>query len=146
MTALCFFVLLDIAVRALEIKIQLRDIHKWCPIFCLFFDLPTYPCPILSYHKHSILVYSVRFWQTYLPTQKLDILSGCPLIDKVSLEIKFGKIYFNQWNCYWHQIHYWRLERYIIFGGIQKGYPIFGYVGRFSKIGYYYAKAVITLG
>ena len=52
--------------------------------FCLFFDLPTYPCPILSYYKHPILVYSVRFWQTYLPTPKSDVIYGRPLMNLVN--------------------------------------------------------------
>ena len=44
--------------------------------FRLFFGLPTYPCPILSWYRHPILVYSVWFWQTYLPTQKSVIIYG----------------------------------------------------------------------
>ena len=31
-------------------------------------------------------------------------------------------------------------------GGIHKGYSIFGWVGRFSKIGYSYARSLITIG
>ena len=65
--------------------------------FGIPFDLPTYPCLNLSSYKLPILLYGVRFWEKYLPTQKSDIIYGCSihticLTDKFRFEICFGKV------------------------------------------------------
>ena len=54
------------------------DVYAWgtfikdVPLFWSFFEIPTYPCPILSYfqlHTHKI---HCIFWQTYLPPKKVS--------------------------------------------------------------------------
>ena len=52
----------------------LGNIHKGCPIFLRFLELPTYLCP-----TYLCTMSDFSFRHTYLPTQKSDILYGQPL-------------------------------------------------------------------
>jgi len=94
----------------------LGAVHKWRPIFSYFFDQPTYPSPILSYYRHPILVYSVRFWKTYLPKNRTSFMD-VPLWqfwDPLVLKFKFSFLKSKQKRVLilLFSIQKWRLWKY----------------------------------
>ena len=51
-------------------QITLGNVHKGCPIFLQFLEIPTYLPTYVLYTMYYPSMYYVRFSLTYLPTQK----------------------------------------------------------------------------